>query len=829
MRAKLAALSLVILASLLVGGAVAEDRAAAITEIRQESTPHSTRLVVACTGPVAYTYYSPDPLTLVVDIPEVDPSRVPSRISVGTREVESLRVTSMVRADGRSLARVEVRLASLVPYQIFSKDTTLNLVFERGPEAASAPAAPTRKAAAEPAPAAPAPAPDVKAAAAPEPPDVPMAKPADDVKSTDGAVVITPRKRRGATASAPGAVITTAEAPAPPAPTADRHPASRILALSQDDDGGRLSFDVKADGALRYQDFFLGNPDRLVVDFKDVTSRASVRTLDVNHDPVRKVRLAQFSASAPRVARLVLDLSSRAPYRIVEGTDGVKIVFGEGQVPKAAPLAALKPEADAAATMEAAMPVQVPVLPAPAPAPVLPDPQAAPPTPERPAEFQAVTLNPGEKQYVGHPISLDFKDGDLQDIFRLFADISGLNIVVNPGVAGKVTLKLNEVPWDQALDLILKANGLGYTLEGNVIRIARLADLQNEEQQRRKLAEERALAGDLASLTTRISYAKAQELSEVMRKAGALSARGSLNVDARTNTLIINDLPAYLEKAKELIATLDLPTRQVEIEARIVVTSRNFTRDLGIQWGFNQQYTPQYGNTTGLAFPNSMIINGQGVPAQGGLTADQNGQAPTAGIGNVGRGYAVNLPAAGFNSAIGISLGNILGSFNLDAALTALERQGRGRLLSTPKITTQNNQSAEIKQGVQIPIQTVANNTVTVSFQDAVLTLKVTPQITEAGTVILTVDVQNNSADFANLVNGIPPINTQSAKTQVLVRDGATAVIGGIYQSNEQTSQSSTPFLGRVPILGYLFRNRFVTSTNNELLLFITPRIIKGA
>ena len=222
-----------------------------------------------------------------------------------------------------------------------------------------------------------------------------------------------------------------------------------------------------------------------------------------------------------------------------------------------------------------------------------------------------------------------------------------------------------------------------------------------------------------------------------------------------------------------------------------------------------------------------MIVNGQGVPATGGIPADQGGQANAAGIGTAGRGYAVNLPAAGFNSAIGISLGNILGSFNLDAALTALERQGRGRLLSTPKITTQNNQAAEIKQGVQIPIQTVANNTVTVSFQDAVLTLKVTPQITEAGTVILTVDVQNNSADFANLVNGIPPINTQSAKTQVLVRDGATAVIGGIYQSNEQTSQNQTPFLGRVPILGYLFRNRFVTSTNNELLLFITPRIIK--
>jgi len=311
-------------------------------------------------------------------------------------------------------------------------------------------------------------------------------------------------------------------------------------------------------------------------------------------------------------------------------------------------------------------------------------------------------------------------------------------------------------------------------------------------------------------------------------KKVALSARGTITLDPRTNTMIITDLPANLAKARDLIADLDRATPQVEIEARIVVTSRNFTRDLGIQWGFNHAQTPQFANTTNLTFPNSIIINGGAVPGTGGISADSLAQSSTAGIGLAGRGYAVNLPAGGFNSGIGISLGNILGNFNLDLALTALERQGRGRLLSTPKVTTQNNHTAEIKQGLQIPIQTVANNTVTVTFKDAVLTLKVTPQITEANTVILDLNVENNAADFANLVGGIPPITTQSATTQVLVKDGATAVIGGIFQSNEQTSQSSTPFLGRVPILGYLFRNRFVTNTNNELLLFITPRIIKS-
>lgn len=781
-----------------------EDRTpTAITDIRQETGDRQTRLIVSCTGPLAYTYYSPDPLTLVVDVPEVDSSKVPARINVGTPEVESVRVTNMARADGRSLARLEVRLATLVPYQIFSKGSDLNLVFDRPAAAAAAPAA---------APAAAAPA----VTAAPAPAEVASLEPAAAPVEVPAETVAQPAAAAPVAAAAPAAPE--------PAPASPRRPASRILSVVQSEERGNLAVTVRADGSLRYQDFFLGNPDRLVVDFKNVVSRAALRSLDVNHAPVRKVRLAQFSAADPKVARLVLDLSSRAPYRIVDAADGVKIVFGEGATPAPAPLAALRAEPDPEPQMAGGAPPPPALLPAPLPAP-LPD---LAPEPQEPTLSGVNNLTSGEKVYTGHPISLDFKDGDLQDIFRLFADISGMNVVVNPGVSGKVTLKLNEVPWDQALDLILKANGLGYTLEGNVIRIARLSDLQKEEQDRRKLAEEKALAGDLGTLTTRISYAKALELSDVLKRAGALSARGTINVDARTNTMIVKDLPAFLERAKELIAELDRATPQVEIEARIVVTSRNFTRDLGIQWGFLNQQTAQFGNTNQRSFPTSVILNGQGVPAVGGVPADQGGLAPTGGIGTAGRGYAVNLPAAGFNTALGVSLGNLIGSFNLDAALTALERQGRGRLLSTPKVTTQNNQQAEIKQGVQIPIQTVANNTVTVQFKDAVLTLKVTPQITEAGTVILQLEVENNAADFANLVNGIPPINTQSAKTQVLVMDGSTAVIGGIYQSNEQTSQSSTPFLGKLPILGYLFRNRFVQSTNNELLLFITPRIIKG-
>lgn len=793
MRAKLTwalLASAVVLAAVGAPASAQERTAAAISDIRQETTERSTRLSIESSGPLAYTYYSPDPLTLVVDIPEVDASKVPSRINVGSHEVESLRVTALARADGRSLTRIEVRLASLVPYQIFSKDKALNLVFERPAQMAAAPVAEPK--ALEPAPA-------------------PVEVPAE-------------------AAPAPVAVAAVESAPEPAVESGATAPATRIVGVSQATEDGNLAITVKADGSLRYQDFFLGNPDRLVVDFKDVLSRAPMKSMAVPQGPVRNVRLAQFSTSSPKVARLVLDLSSRAPYRVVEGRDGVKIVFGEGHAPSPAPLAALREAAPVAipavasaapvaslATVKAAAAQGVPSLALPA----LPEPQ----TTVTKEVFEPRTVGPAERVYTGHPISLDFKDGDLQDIFRLFADISGLNVVVNPGVSGKVTLKLVELPWDQALDLILKTNGLGKTIDGNVIRIARLSDLQKEENDMRKLKEEQALAGDTLVWRKSLSYAKAGEMQPTIQKV-ALSARGTITLDSRTNTMIITDLPVNIEKAKELVADLDRATPQVEIEARIVVTSRNFTRDLGIQWGFLNQQTGQFGNTTNRSFPNSIVLNGQGVPG-GGLPANQAGIASNAGIGTAGRGYAVNLPATGFNSAIGVSLGNILGNFNLDAALTALERQGRGRLLSTPKVTTQNNQEAEIKQGVQIPIQTVANNTVTVQFKDAVLTLKVTPQITEANTVILNIDVQNNTADFANLVNGIPPINTQSAKTNVLVRDGATTVIGGIYQSNEQTSQQSTPFLSKLPILGYLFRNRFVTSNNNELLLFITPRIIK--
>jgi type IV pilus secretin PilQ/predicted competence protein len=808
MRARLAwALSLAVALAL---GSVVYAQAPAMTvisDIRQEGAGDSTRLVVVSNGPLTYTYYSPDPLTLIIDVPDVDVSKLASRLNIGTAEVESLRVTPMTRGEGRSLARFEVRMTHRAPYSIYSKENTLNLVFERSGEAVSASAEPAAP----------------PAAAASTEPHAAEAKPAVETKTAD--------------AKADPAV-------APPAPARKVLKASHILGVDHSEEDGQLAVTIRADGHVRYQDFYLGNPDRLVVDLRDVSSGPG-KVMEVGSEPVRRMRLAQFSAGSPKVARLVLELSRRAPYRLVEATDGLKIVFGDGPAPHTAPLAAMRvsePEASvpvmvaSASTSAAPMPAALSVpanLNAP-PTLAVPVPMAAPiEVPGMGAEsFEAKTVSGADKKFTGHPISLDFKDGDLQDIFRLFSDISGLNIVVNPGVSGKVTLVLKEVPWDQALDLILKTNNLGYTLDDNVIRIAKLSDLQREEQERRKLDEEKALAGQLQVWRKPLSYAKGSDMLDTVKKV-ALSARGSIIIDARTNTMIITDLPSFIEKAKDLILDLDRATPQVEIEARIVVTTRNFERDLGVQWGFLNQQTPQLGNTTSYAFPHSIILNGGGVPNSttgGGLSPEQvGGLATAAGIGPSGRGYAVNLPAAAVNSALGVSLGNILGSFNLDAALTALESRGRGRILSTPKVTTQNNQAAEIKQGVQVPVQTFSASTgPSVTFKDAFLILKVTPQITDAGTVILNLEVENNSPDFANAVQGNPPINVQSAKTNVLVKDGATAVIGGIYQSRESVSRASTPFLGDLPILGYLFRNKAASSSNSELILFITPRIVKS-
>jgi len=421
----------------------------------------------------------------------------------------------------------------------------------------------------------------------------------------------------------------------------------------------------------------------------------------------------------------------------------------------------------------------------------------------------------GQRPFTGSPISLDFQGADLRAVLRTFADVSGLNMVIDPKVNGSVDVALRDVPWDQALVIILRANALDCRVDGSIVRIAPKEVFTAEDKAQADASKAQADAGQLATRTWQLSYAKGLAIVALLKQANVLSNRGTPSVDERTNTVIVTDLQDRLTNAAGLINVLDRPQPQVEIEARIVQTNKNYARQLGVQWGFNGNVSPQLGNTTSLAFPNSGSLGGQI-----GTTQGPTGGTPVS--------TAVNLGVSGATSAVGLQLGSVNGAFNLDVALSALETSGNGHLLSTPKISTLNNVAAEMTQGVQIPIQTVANNTVTVSFKDAALTLKVTPQITAANTVIMQIALENSTPNFAQSINGIPPINTQRANTTVLVSDGQTTVIGGIYTSTLTTESDTTPGLSQIPLLGWLFKNHQVSDTNTELLIFITPRIVKN-
>ncbi len=553
----------------------------------------------------------------------------------------------------------------------------------------------------------------------------------------------------------------------------------------------------------------------------------SVETLESLGAPTSRVRITLSQPVAHRVRSdrntIVIDLDKPTgkPYVLpvaAEQSAGANGVAPDAmkaleiaQSPVVDPIAALGltippsvPQTTGAPALNlGTQPLQAPPAQAPAQASLPP-----------PAQGQSAA-NQGPTRFTGNPISLDFQGADLRAVLRSFAEISGLNVVIDPNVQGTVDVALRDVPWDQALDIILRANKLGYSVDGTIVRIAPLTTLASEEKERGDLAKAQSDAGQLTTLTRQLSYSKGDEIVTLLKAANVLSNRGTASVDLRTNTLIITDLQERLTNASDLINTIDKAQPQVEIEARIVQTNKNYARALGIQWGFNGAVTPALGNTTGLAFPNSGTLGGR---VGQGTTTQGPGQTST----------AVNLAAPNATSAVGLQMGAINGAFNLDVALTALENSGNGRLLSTPKVSTLNNVAAEMTQGVQIPIQTATNNTVTVSFKDAALTLKVTPQITASSTVIMQIALENATPDFSNQVNGIPPINTQRAITTVLVLDGQTTVIGGIYTSSSTNSRSQTPGLGSIPLLGWLFRRDTINDQNSELLIFITPRIIKN-
>lgn len=566
------------------------------------------------------------------------------------------------------------------------------------------------------------------------------------------------------------------------------------------------------------QVFALDNPLRLVIDLFDTRYYDSRFSKAVGKLGIEKVRAAQFQISNPyTITRIVFDLTAVPFYTLNADNEGLTISFYKQKPPPTTPASEPPPPKK-----------EEPTLPTKKSASSSEKPEEKPAQEElasaKPAQqerqlqtnqFQPRTIAEPEEKYTGEILSLRFKDADLRDVILYLGEFAGLNVVFDPEVRGTVTCDLQDVPWDQALDLILKINKMGKVIEGNVLRIAPISILTQEEEEQRKLTESKELAGPVLVKTFTLSYSKAKDVQELLRTK--LSMRGEIIVDDRTNTLIISDVKDRIALLEKLISVFDTATPQVSIEARIVEATSNFIRNLGIQWGFRGIADPFYGNQTSLQFPHKILVDGSLIP-EGDVTK---------GISGPLGGYAINLPAPAFTTAVGLSFGNVMDTFRLDMAISALETSGEGRIISCPTVTTQNNQEAEILQGRQIPVQTVANFTVTTRYVNAALELRATPQITAEGTIIMAIEIRNNAADFGNLVNGIPPIITQSAQTTVMVPDGGTTVIGGIYRTEDSITRERVPFFHKIPILGNLFRSFARTKQNRELLIFITPRINK--
>lgn len=447
------------------------------------------------------------------------------------------------------------------------------------------------------------------------------------------------------------------------------------------------------------------------------------------------------------------------------------------------------------------------------------EPPGSPPLGDRPRPGEASSVGP----FRGEPITLDLRDADLRDVLRLLSEVSGLDFVLQPGVSGRVTLRLTQTPWDQALEVLLRSRGLDYRLEGGVLRVGELSELVAEQVERRRQEEAQSLAGELETFRRRLVYARPEDLREPLESR--LSERGTLIADPRTGTLIVTDVAGRVEEIGDVVQALDVPVPGIEIEARIVIATRTLTRQLGIQWGGGLVRTH-----TGKQYPSSLRIGGDALGAGAGAgfrgSGAGGGLTPPEGEDGSRPGYGVSLPISGApTGALGIAMGALGGNAHLDVALMAAEKKGEVRILSAPRIVAQNARPATIKQGVTFPVQVVANNTVTVQFQEAVLELTVTPWASLDGTVLLDLAINNDQLDFGQAVGGIPSIITQQATTRIRIEDAATAVLGGVFGSQESNDRRRVPGLHRIPLLGHLFRSREKTARDEELLIFLTPRI----
>lgn len=571
------------------------------------------------------------------------------------------------------------------------------------------------------------------------------------------------------------------------------------IAIRSTEVGEGSLVDVTTTRPAPYRVLQLTDPNRLVLDLEGARNATHRRSYSSSSPCSSRIRLGRFSEDHGGVVWVVADLEGNPSARVRKESDGFRIDL----VPRSDSQEAEKPSgfrADSASEK----------------AQMISDPPAA----NEAAKAADVLADETEGKlwgsasqtkrfegaenlkYTGKAISLNLKNVDLKDFFRLIHEISGLNIIVDSDVSGTVTMVLDDVPWDQALDIVLKNNGLGDQLEGNVLRIAKISTLVAEQKGKRKLSEAKEEAAPLVTVFYPINYAKAATIAALLKSwsgGGALSRRGTVLVDERTNTLIISDIPTQIPSIKSIVGKLDRKSQQVSIQARIIRATSDFARNLSTALSFAQR-------------------NRSGSLTTGGATGSQVTAQPLA------PPTVTTSPATGFGVFV---ISNLGANYAINAAIAAAESHDQAKTISRPSIVTQDNVEGTVIQGTRIPIQTTINNTISVQYVQASLELQVTPQVTDDGHVFLTINIQNSSPGPALTLAG-PTINTQSATTQVLVPDGGTVVFGGVTVTTRSTSSTGIPLLDSIPILGHLFKSTTAQKNDQELLFFVTPKVLRS-
>ncbi|HSD49785.1 MAG TPA: type IV pilus secretin PilQ, partial [Candidatus Methylomirabilis sp.] len=609
-----------------------------------------------------------------------------------------------------------------------------------------------------------------------------------------------------------GTAVGAAPAGAPGAPGTATAPAGKVTRVDMQSVRGRQRIVIGTSGKVTYKVTESTDPLQLVVDVSGAEiAPAAARTLDLRQvaSPLNRLQASQQSQAPDPVVRVTADLRGPTRYDVQQTPSAILVDLLSPPV-----AAAPRPGAPAAAGPSAAVPPGVPGAPPSVGAPAAAAPLAALPAPAMPGTGR---------------LSMDFKDADINNLLRIVAEVSGMNVVAGDDVKGRVTVRLVNVEWQQALDVILKINNLGYEIDGNIIRVAPLAKLEAERKAREdaRIAAARARVTEqqaqvqvepLVTKVVTVNYAKA---SDVVKNLDRLKTPGrtdaSVVVDDRTNTLIIQETATTITKMETLLKRLDIPTPQVLIEARLVEATRTFAQSLGIEWGFSFTTNVTSGQQGKALTPTSVFTSFTGTD----LTV------PTTTVP-----LALSFPATGTNvSGLGIITGSLLNNSILMTRLSAAENEGRVRTLSAPKVATLDNQEAEIRQGTQVPYTTVdSSGRTVVAFQDAFIRMKVTPHITNDRRVSMKVEAERTfPGDRIDFAGGFAfVLNQRKATTNILVSNGSTIVIGGLLQSTDIVAESGLPWLKNVPALGWLFKSHSVgPNDKTELLIFITPTILE--